>query len=165
VHEAAAANEPVQVFVWGNTALVLAILSPAIVLVPAFRTVNVVAALAVPSPIEPNACEVGAMVIGATPVPVRLAVCVPALSVAVSVPVRAPVAVGLKVMVMTQVRAAATELPQVLVCVKSPLVAMLLTVSAAAPVFLSVTVPVALELPTATEPNARDVGVRVAVWA
>ena len=53
----------------------------------------------------------------ATPVPVRLAVCgLPvALSVTVTVPVREPAAVGVKVTLIEQLPPAATEAPQVLV--------------------------------------------------
>ena len=54
VHEAAAANELAQVLVWTNTALVLAMLSPAIAVVPPFLTVKLVAKLVVPSATEPN---------------------------------------------------------------------------------------------------------------
>jgi hypothetical protein len=38
-----------------------------------FLTVNVDAALVVPSPTEPKLCDVGVMAIGATPVPVTVA--------------------------------------------------------------------------------------------
>ena len=54
----------------------------------------------------------------ATPVPVRLAVCVPlgALSVTVIVPVRAPATVGVNVTLMVQFAPAAKDAPQVFVC-------------------------------------------------
>jgi hypothetical protein len=166
VHVAAPANELVQVVVAGlNSALLLATLSPEIAIVPAFFTVKVVAALVVPTATEPNPWLAGESVIGAVPVPVKLAVCVPALSTTVRVPVRAPVALGVKVPVMAQLAAAATE-AQVLVAVKSPLADMLVTVSTAVPVFLRVNVPrVVLRVPTTAEPKARDAGVSVAVWA
>ena len=56
------------------------------------------------------------------PVPLSVAVwgLFVALSVSVSVPVRLPVAVGVKVTLIVQLEPAATELPQVLVWVKSP---------------------------------------------
>jgi hypothetical protein len=166
VHVAAPANELVQVLVAAlNSALLLATLSPAIAVVPAFLTVKVVAAVVVPTVIEPNPWVAGVTVIGAVPVPVKLAVCVPALSIAVRVPVRAPVALGVKVTVMAQLAAAATE-GQVLVAVKSPLADMLVTVSRAVPVFVRVNVRVVvLWLPTVAEPKAREAGVSVAVWA
>jgi hypothetical protein len=81
-------------------------------------TVKVLATLVDPTPRLPNERDAGVMVTGATPVPVRLAVCVPgtALSLTVRVPVREPVTVGLKKIEITQFPRAATELPQVLVC-------------------------------------------------
>src|SRR5438552_1905593 len=62
-----------------------------------------------------------------------------ALSVMVIVPVRVPVAVGVKVTLMLQLAPAATDVPQVLVCMKSPLATMLVTLSATVPVLVSVT--------------------------
>src|SRR5437899_13012122 len=58
---------------------------------------------------------------GAAHVPVRLMVCgLPAmLSVIVTATVRMPVAVGVNVTLMVQLAPAATDLPQVLVCVKT----------------------------------------------
>lgn len=166
VHVPPPANELVQVLVAAlNSALLLATLSPAIAVVPAFFTVKVVAAVVVPTATEPNPCVAGVIVIGAVPVPVKLAVCVPALSMTVRVPVRAPIALGVNVTVMVHLPAAATE-GQVLVVAKSPLADMLVAVSTAVPVFLRVNVPVVvLRLPTAAEPRARDAGVSVAVWA
>src|SRR5437879_11049277 len=78
---------------------------------------------------------------GAAPVPVRLMVCgLPAmLSVIVTAPVRMPVAVGVNVTLMVQLAPAATDVPQVLVCMKSPLATMLVTLSATFPVLFSVT--------------------------
>ncbi len=80
---------------------------------------------------------VGAMV----PVPVSETVCgLPlALSVTETAPVREPATVGVKVTEIVQVPAAATDAPQVLVWLKSPLAAMLVMVSAADPLFVSVT--------------------------
>src|SRR5437667_426111 len=86
------------------------------------------------------------LVTGAAPVPVMLTMCgLPAaLSVMVIAPVRVPVAVGVKVTLMAQLAPAATDVPQVLVCMKSPLATMLVTLSAAVPVLVSVTVCTAL---------------------
>ena len=87
VHVPPPANELVQVLVAIlNSALLLVTLSPEIAVVPAFRTVKVVAALVVPTATEPNPCVAGVSVIGTVPVPVKLAVCVPALSTTVRVP-------------------------------------------------------------------------------
>jgi hypothetical protein len=79
---------------------------------------------------------------GAMPVPLRLAVCgLPAaLSVTLNVPLRVPVAVGVKVTLIVHVPFTASVLPQLLVCAKSPLAAMLLMFSAAVPLFVNVTV-------------------------
>ena len=57
----------------------------------------------------------------------------------VKAPVLVPVAVGLKVTLRVQLAPAVTLEPQVLVWEKSPLAAMLVMLSAALPVFLSVT--------------------------
>ena len=59
----------------------------------------------------------------AVPVPIKLAVCglLLALSVTVKVPLRVPVAVGVNVTLIVQLAPAATLVPQLLVCAKSPL--------------------------------------------
>ena len=88
------------------------------------------------------------------PAPVRLTDCgLPeALSVMLKVPVRIPEAVGVNVTLMVQLAPATTELPQVLVCAKSPLfvpvTTMLVRLSEALPVFESVTVCAVLVVPT-----------------
>ena len=93
-----------------------------------------------------NVSDVGESVApGATPVPLRLAVCgLPlALSVTVKVPVLVPVAAGRKVTLIVHWAPAASELLQLLVWAKSPLsapvMAMLLIESAALPEFERVT--------------------------
>src|SRR3981189_2190998 len=83
------------------------------------------------------------------PVPVNGAVCglPPASSVTVSVPVRAPNAVGAKVTLIVHVPAAAKVAGlsgQVFVCAKSPETAIEVMVNATAPVFVRVTVFTAL---------------------
>lgn len=68
------------------------------------------------------------------PLPVRLTVCglLKALSVKISAPVTAPVAVGVKVTLTEQVPPAAMPVPQVLAVMAKPVLAvMLLKVSAA----------------------------------
>ncbi len=62
-----------------------------------------------------------------------------ALSVTLNVPLRVPVAVGVKVTLMVQLAPAATLVPQLFVCAKSPLVPTELMVRAPLPVFVSVT--------------------------
>src|SRR5437899_2408587 len=97
---------------------------------------------------------------GAAPVPVRLMVCgLPAmLSVIVTAPVRMPVAVGVNVTLMVQLAPAATDVPQVLVCMKSPLATMLVTLSATFPVLFSVTDCAALVERKCRFLNARQFG-------
>ena len=86
----------------------------------------------------------------ATPVPLRLTVCgLPvALSMIVIVPAWAPVAVGVNVTLIEQFPPAATELPQVFVWAYCALAAILVTLSAALPPLVSVTVCAALVVPT-----------------
>ena len=63
----------------------------------------------------------------AVPMPLKLTLCglLPALSVSVSVPLRGPAAVGLKVTRMVQLAPPARLVPQLLVWAKSPLAVML----------------------------------------
>lgn len=125
--------------------------------VPVFVSVTVIAALVVPCTWLPNVKLVGASPTpGAVPVPVNGAVCVPepALSVTVSVPARAPKAVGVNVTLMVQVFDPAVAgkvagligqaVAPVLVAAKSPEAAIELIVRAPVPLFVSVTVIAAL---------------------
>src|SRR6266487_5804815 len=81
----------------------------------------------------------------AVPVPDRLAVCglLVALSVTVKAPLRVPVAVAVKVTLIVQFAPAPTDVPQLLVWAKSPLLvpamAMLVIVSAVLWEFVRVT--------------------------
>ena len=74
---------------------------------------------------EAHRCSVSASR-SPTPVPDKLDVCVPALSVTVSVPVRAPAAVGVNVTLIVQLEFAATVVPQLSVSAKSPALAPLI---------------------------------------
>ena len=78
--------------------------------------------------------------------PVRFTTCgLPgALSVMLTVPVRVPVCVGVKVTLMMQLAPLASELPQVLVWAKSPLATMLVTLKDVVPAFVNVTLCAAL---------------------
>src|SRR5579859_1557501 len=76
-----------------------------------------------------------------------------ALVVMLRLPLRGPAAVGVKVTLTVQFAAAAMLVPQVLVWAKSPVAAMAVTVTALAPVLVSVTVWTALVVPTATGPK------------
>ena len=109
---------------------------------------------------------------GATPVPVRLAVCglPPALSVTVRVPVLVPPTEGVNVTLMVQLALAASVdglMGQLLVWAKSPLLvpvtAMLAMVTDVVPVLESVTVWAALVVPTCWLANVREVGDRLTV--
>ena len=86
------------------------------------------------------------LTIGIVPVPESVTVCglLPALSETVIAPDRSPVVVGVNVMLIVQFPPAATEVPQVLLCAYCVLAAMLVILSAAAPVFVSVTLCAAL---------------------
>ena len=97
--------------------------------------VTVTAALVLPTATVPKFNELADRVTGELellPVPLRLTVCglFPALSVKVSVPVAAPVAVGVNVTPTLQLAPAATLVPQVLLAIpKGPLTTMLENVS------------------------------------
>ena len=80
------------------------------------------------------------------------------MSVMVTVPALEPPALGLKVTLTLHEAPAATLEPQVLVWEKSPLIAMLVMMSVALPVFVSVKLCGLLLVPTACEANAKDAG-------
>jgi hypothetical protein len=140
------ATDPPQLFVWLKSpplAPVIMMLLRVSVAVPVFLSVTALAALLVPTAWLENARLVGARVTADwSPVPVSVIVCgLPdALSVTVTVPVRVPVVVGVKVTLMVQFAPAAKLAPQALVWLKSPVDAMLLTLSVALPVLVRVTV-------------------------
>src|SRR5947209_4725614 len=77
-----------------------------------------------------------------------------ALSMMVTAPVRAPVAVGVKVRLMAQVAPAGNDVPQVVARAKSPTPAMPVMVRAALPVFERLTVCAALVVAICWFPNA-----------
>jgi hypothetical protein len=105
----------------------------------------------------PNDREFGetlAVVVAATPVPVRLIPCglLGSLSVMVTEAVLVPVAAGVNVTLIVQLAPAATELPHVLLSGKSPMsapvTAMLVMERAELPVLVRVTVCALLVVPT-----------------
>jgi hypothetical protein len=117
----------------------------------------------VPTTCAAKVKEVGErLTTGAVPVPVRLTVWVAelALSVMVTEPLRAPVAVGVKVTLIEQEAPAATLEPQVLIWEKSPLAVMLEIVRAALPLFVSAIVAGELVVPTTWLPKLYDDGER-----
>src|SRR5437016_3712448 len=94
------------------------------------------------------------------PAPVRLTVCgLPeVLSVARRLPVRVPDAVGENVTLMAQFPPTATELPQLSVSAKSPLVGIVVIANEAEPVFVIVTVCAALVVPSVLIAKASAAG-------
>jgi len=103
------------------------------------------------------------------PVPERLTVCgLPlALSVMLSEAVRLPLAEGVNFTLIVQLAPAATELPHVLVCAKllalAPVSAMLVMLSVAPPLFVSVTAWALLVVPSAWLANVMLGGDKLAV--
>ena len=83
------------------------------------------------------------------------------MSVIVTVPVLVPLALGLKVTLPLHEAPAATLAPQVLVCEKSPLIAMPLMVSVEVPEFVRVKLCGLLLTPTACATNVKDEGERL----
>ena len=90
---------------------------------------------------------------GATPVPERVTVLVLPPATTVRVPVRLPAAVGLNVTPTVQDPLAGMDVPQLLVCAKSPVEAMDETAAAEPLGLVTVTVWAALVAPVATEPK------------
>jgi hypothetical protein len=105
---------------------------------PMLVSVSAIAALEVPRSVVRNT-TLDADNFTCVPVPVRVIDCgLPlAVSVIVTVPLRTPLAVGWNLTLMIHSAATAKELPQVLLCAKSPLAAMLVILNAAVPSFLS----------------------------
>src|SRR6266852_9795532 len=81
-----------------------------------------------------------------------------AASVMVSVPVREPLAVGVKITLTVQLELAATLVPQLLLCAKSPLACMALMEIEVVPGFDKVTGCETLVIPTCCELNVRLAG-------
>jgi hypothetical protein len=134
--------------------------------VPEFVSVMVCATL-----VEPSVCEAkvrlvgesvtaGAATAGGVPVPLKATVCgeSPALSVIVSVPVRLPAAVGVKVTEMVHVAPVATLLSHVCGSAKSPDALIDVIASAAVPEFVSVMVCATLVEPVVCAAKVRLVG-------
>jgi hypothetical protein len=123
--------------------------------VPVLLIVTVNGTLVVPITWLPKFRLVGErLTVNVAPVPVRLMVCgLPAaLSVIVTLAVRLPLAVGVKVTLMVQLAPVARELPHVFVCTKSPLlvpvIAMLVRLTAVLPVLAKVTAWAVVVVPT-----------------
>jgi hypothetical protein len=114
---------------------------------PVLTKVTDCGALEVPTLMVPKVrlfVESETLGLGLEPVPVKPTVCwlpdtPPELSVMVSVPVRVPLAVGVKTTLMVQLPPTLTLLPQMVGREKSPLVKILAIERAADPVLLRVT--------------------------
>lgn len=87
------------------------------------------------------------------------------MSVIVIVPVRCPCIVGANVTLIVQLGPMATVAPHVLVCKKSPLIAMLVIVRVSVPLLVSITVWAGLVVPITWSPKVRLVGVSVTAGA
>ncbi len=87
------------------------------------------------------------------------------MSLIVMAPVLRPFLVGLKVVLIVQFPPTATELPQVLLWLKSPLATMPVVLKGAVPVLLSITGRGTLLVPTGCLPKSRLVGDRLTVGA
>jgi hypothetical protein len=134
--------------------------------VPVFLTVMVCAALLVPCVWLPKSSEVGVSVTigarGAVPVPVSATVCGEplALSATESVAAKLAVEAGVKEIEMVQLEPAASELPQLLVWLKSlgfaPPIVIPEIDSVALPVFLSVAVCAVAVVPVTAEKLSDD---------
>lgn len=142
VQLALAARLDVQVVVFPKSPLGT-MLVIVIVELPVFVMVTVCPELVVPTSCPVNVSdELSNEALAPMPVPVSEMVCGDpvAESVMVTVPVRVPGTVGVKVTLIVQDPLfAATDVPQLLVCAKSPLATMLVIESDAVPVFVSVT--------------------------
>ena len=110
---------------------------------PVLLSVTDCAALVVPTTAVAKVSELGDTdATGMAPVPLSDTTCgLPvALSETVSWPVRVPVAIGVKVTWIEQLPPAATDVPQLFVSAKSPLVPIEVIERAPLPLFVSVTV-------------------------
>jgi hypothetical protein len=157
VQEAAAAKEVVHPVAANSVLLLVTVSGMAVVVL--FLTVKVLAALVVPCVTLPNAREAGVMVIGETPVPVKLSVRglpVPAKATEM-LPVWAAATVGVKVALMVQVE----EAPQVPPATAKGAAVEMVRATAAVSLFLTVNVDAALVVPSPTEPKLCVVGVAV----
>jgi hypothetical protein len=101
-----------------------------------------------PAPVPDNATVVGLL---------------PALLLTESVPVRVPDAVGRNVTLTVQDAPAAIDVPQVLLCAKSPVTETLAAEAVALPVFVTVTACAALVVFTAWLANVSEEGLALSV--
>jgi hypothetical protein len=129
--------------------------------VPVLVNVTVLAALVVPTACDPKLRLVGLIErTGATPVPASEITCgLPAaFSVTVSVPLLAPIAVGVKVMLTRQLDKGAIVVQLTLATAKSPDAVALAIVIGSGPLLNTATSSEALVTPTRLLPKFSDVG-------
>jgi len=160
VHEALAASvagKTGQLFVWGKSALFVPVNAMLVIVsgpVLVLLSVTGCAVLVVPTAWLPKLKLAGeAVAVGETPVPVKETVCgLPAaLSVMVRKPGRVPPVEGVKVTLIVQFAPAAIvagATGQLLVCAKSPVMAIELMTRGAVPELVTVTACAALVVPT-----------------
>jgi hypothetical protein len=91
-----------------------------------------------------NVSEAGVTATAPIAVPLSVTVCAVVPTVKARLPVRAPATVGVKVTLKVQDAEAASEVPQVVVRAKSPVIETPLTASATVALFLTVTTLAAL---------------------
>jgi hypothetical protein len=161
VHLPLAARVALQVLVWAKSPVV-AMLEIVTAVLRLLVSVKITGVLVVPKVTLPNPRTVGDNVTGSTPVPVKVAACglLPAFPLTVKVPVAPPVVLGVNVMLIVHLVPAPSPLPQVLVCPKGTLAAMLEMVSLAVPVLVNVILLTPLVVATTWFPNAKVAGER-----
>src|SRR5205823_3337782 len=160
VQLAPAASDVPQLLVWLKSPVAGSeeIVSPVF---PLLVSVTICAALEVPTSCEAKVSDAGEnAATAARPVPLKLtgAGGVLLLLDNDNDPVRLPMADGLKTTLMVQLAPAPSDVPQLLVWLKSPLASSELTVSAVFPLFASVMICAALEVPTSCEAKVSDEG-------
>jgi len=161
VHLPLLARVVLQMLVWAKFPVVVMleiVTAPLKLLV----SVKITGKLVIPNVTLPKPRTVGDNVTGSTPVPVRVADCglLLAFPLTVKVPLALPVVLGVNVTLIVHLVPAPSPLPQVLLCPKGVLAAMLERVSLTVPVFVNVILLMLLVVPTTWFPNAKLVAER-----
>src|SRR5437764_1435404 len=167
VQLAPAARDAPQLLVWAKSPVITKALIESVVF-PVLLKVTAWAALEVPTSCEAKVSDEGENAATApNPVPVKLtgAGAVLLLLVSDKEPVRLPTEIGAKTTLMVQLAPAPSDVPQLLVWLKSPATVSEVIVSAVFPLLVSVMVCAALEVPTSCEAKVRDEGENAATAA
>ncbi len=162
-----AAKDVPQLFDWEKSPAITRLLIVRAAL-PVLLKVTACAELGVPTSCDPKVSDAGESdAIAPKPVPLRLTAAGAGLLLLdnESDPERLPTAVGLNTTLIVQLAPAASDVPQLLAWLKSPLVVSDEMEREVLPLLVRVTACPALELPTACEGNARDEGESVATAA